>query len=135
MALRLEQLTRREGGHLVVNHVSLDIGAAELFVLLGPHGSGTGAVVRIAAGLLAADRGRVWLGDRDLTQLPAQQRRVGYLAQRDALFRHMTVAENVEFGLRIRKVAPAERRRRRDALLELVGLDDLGSRRPGQLME
>jgi ABC-type sulfate/molybdate transport systems ATPase subunit len=134
MALRLEQLTRREGGHLVVNHVSFDISAAELFVLLGPRGSGTGAVVRIAAGLLAADSGRVLLGDRDLTQLPAQQRRVGYVSQRDALFRHMTVVENVEFGLQIRKVTPAERRRTRDALLDLVGLDGLGSRMPGQLV-
>ncbi|HEU5100353.1 MAG TPA: ABC transporter ATP-binding protein, partial [Roseiflexaceae bacterium] len=135
MSLILEQLIHREGRHLVVNRLSLEVDTAELFVLLGPHGSGKSAVLRITAGLLAAESGRVLLGGRDLTELPARQRGLGFVPRRAALFGRMTVAENVEFGLHIRKVAPAERRRTRDALLDLVGLDGLGSRMPGQLVD
>ncbi|MGH2594176.1 MAG: ABC transporter ATP-binding protein, partial [Anaerolineae bacterium] len=133
MSIVLEQLTKRYESHTVVNHVSLEIADGELFVLLGPSGSGKSTVLRMIAGLTNVDEGRVLLHGRDVTHLPSQQRGVGFVFQHYALFRHMSVAENVEFALRIRKVAAGERRKRRDELLELVGLAGLGGRMPSQL--
>ena len=85
------------------------------------------------AGLTDMDAGRVLLHGRDVTYLPTQERRVGFVFQNYALFEHMSVADNIEFGLRVRKVPAAERRRRREELLDLVGLSGLGSRVPRQL--
>ena len=133
MSIVLEQLTKRYESHTVVNHVSLEIAEGELFVLLGPSGSGKSTVLRMIAGLAGVDEGRVLLHGRDVTYLPSQQRGVGFVFQHYALFQHMSVAENVEFALRIRKVAAGERRKRRDELLELVGLAGLGGRMPSQL--
>src|SRR3990172_6328018 len=133
MSIVLEQLTKRYDGHPVVNHVSLEIADGELFVLLGPSGSGKSTVLRMIAGLTDSDEGRMVLHGRDVTFLPPQQRGVGLVFQHYALFRHMSVAENVEFALHIRKVSAAERRKRRDELLELVGLAGLGGRMPSQL--
>lgn len=133
MSILLEQLTKRYAGQPVVNHVSLEVGDGEFFVLLGSSGSGKTTILSLIAGLIKADHGRVLLSGRDVTNLPAQQRRVGFVFQNYALFQHMTVADNIEFGLSIRKVAAAERRRRCDELLELVGLSGLGNRMPRQL--
>ncbi len=133
MSIILEQLTKRYDGHPVVNNVSLEVGDGEFFVLLGSSGSGKTTVLSLIAGLTAADQGRVILHGRDVTMLPTQQRRVGFVFQNYALFQYMNVAENVEFGLKIRKVPAAERRRRRDELLEMVGLAGLGGRMPRQL--
>ena len=133
MSIILEQLTKRYDGHPVVNHLSLEIADGELCVLLGPSGSGKSTVLRLIAGLTGVDEGRIWLRERDVTCLPPQHRGVGFVFQHYALFRHMTVAENVEFALGIRKVSAAQRRQRRDELLELVGLAGLGNRMPSQL--
>lgn len=133
MSIVLEGLTKRFAGYPVVNQVNLEIAEGEFFVLLGPSGSGKTTVLRMIAGLAPTDQGRVLLHGRDVTHLPPQKRGVGFVFQHYALFRHMTVAENVEFGLSIRKVAAAERRRRRDELLEAVGLVGLGNRLPHQL--
>jgi sulfate/thiosulfate transport system ATP-binding protein len=133
MSIVLEQLTKRYAGHPVVNNVSLVVSDGEFFVLLGPSGSGKSTVLRMIAGLAGIDHGRVSLHGRDVTELLPQQRDTGFVFQHYALFQHMTVADNVEFALRIRKVAAAERRQRRDELLELVGLAGLGGRRPNQL--
>src|SRR4051794_24594750 len=133
MSIVLEQLTKRYQDHAVVNNISLEIADGELVVLLGPSGSGKSTVLRMIAGLTGVDAGRVLLHDRDVTQLPPRRREVGFVFQHYALFRSMTVAENVEFGLSIRRVPKAERRRRRDELLELVGLAGLGGRTPRQL--
>ena len=133
MSIVLEQLTKRYDGHPVVNNVSLDIADGEFFVLLGSSGSGKTTVLSLIAGLSQVDQGRILLHGRDVTYLAPQQRRVGFVFQNYALFQSMTVAENVEFGLSIRKAPAAERRRRRDELLEMVGLAGLGERRPGQL--
>jgi len=133
MSIVLEQLTKCFGSHCVVSNVSLEIADGELFVLLGPSGSGKSTVLRLIAGLLDAEGGRVLLHSRDVTHLPPQHRGVGFVFQHYALFRHMTVADNIEFPLRIRKVRSAERRRRRDDLLELVGLVGLEKRLPSQL--
>jgi sulfate/thiosulfate transport system ATP-binding protein len=133
MSIVLEHLTKRYEGHPVVNNTSLEIANGEFFVLLGPSGSGKSTVLRMIAGLAGIDQGRVLLNGRDVTHLPPQQRNVGFVFQQYALFRHMTVADNIEFALRIRKTAAPERRRKRDELLDLVGLAGLGSRMPHQL--
>ncbi|HET7177693.1 MAG TPA: ATP-binding cassette domain-containing protein, partial [Solirubrobacterales bacterium] len=133
MSILLEQLTKRYQGHPVVNNVSLEVADGELYVLLGPSGSGKSTVLRMIAGLTDVDAGRVVLHGREVTDLPPKRRGVGFVFQHYALFRGMTVAENIEFALQIRKVPRAERRRRRDELLELVGLAGLGGRMPAQL--
>jgi sulfate transport system ATP-binding protein len=133
MSIVLEHLTKRYAGHPVVNGVSLQAGEGELYVLLGPSGSGKSTLLRMIAGLAGVDAGRVLLHGRDVTDLPPARRGVGFVFQSYALFRGMTAAENVEFALRIRGVKAAERRRRRDELLEMVGLTGLGGRTPRQL--
>ena len=133
MSIVLEQLSKRYEGHPVVNNVSVEVADGEFFVLLGPSGSGKSTILRMIAGLTPADQGRILLHGRDVTHLPVQQRGVGFVFQHYALFQHMSVAENIEFGLRVRKVPAAERRRRRDELLSLVGLAGLGRRMPAQL--
>ena len=121
MSIVLEQLNKRYERHPVVQNVSLELTDGEFFVLLGPSGSGKSTILRMIAGLASIDQGRVLLHGRDVTGLPPQARGVGFVFQNYALFRHMSVAENVEFGLTIRKVGKAERRRRRDELLEQIG--------------
>jgi sulfate transport system ATP-binding protein len=133
MSIILEQLTKRYDGHPVVNNVSLEVSDGEFFVLLGSSGSGKTTILSLIAGLTGVDQGRVLLHGRDVTYLPTQQRRVGFVFQNYALFQYMTIADNVEFGLSIRKVPTAERRQRRDELLDLVGLAGLGNRMPRQL--
>ncbi len=133
MSIVLEDLTKRYAGHPVVNSVSLEIGDGELFVLLGSSGSGKSTLLRMIAGLSEVDAGRVLLHGRDVTGLPPAGRGVGFVFQSYALFRGMSVAENVEFALAVRGVAAERRRGRRDELLELVGLSGLGGRMPRQL--
>ena len=133
MSILLGNVTKRYGQHTVVNDVSLEIKDGEFFVLLGSSGSGKTTVLNIIAGLTSADTGRVLLHDRDVSSLPPQKRNTGFVFQNYALFEYMTVAENVEFGLQIRKVSKKERQLKRDELLELVGLVGLGDRLPRQL--
>ena len=133
MSIILDQLTKRYEGHPVVNRLSLEIANGEFFVLIGPSGSGKSTVLRMIAGLNSVDEGRVILHDRDVTLATPQQRGVGFVFQHYALFQHMSVADNIEFALRVRKVPANERQKRRDELLELVGLSGLGGRLPDQL--
>ena len=133
MSIVLTDLTKRYGGHPVVNAVSLEVGDGELFVLLGSSGSGKSTLLRMIAGLSEVDAGRVLLHERDVTDLPPARRGVGFVFQSYALFRGMSVKENVEFALTVRGVPAAQRRQRRDELLELVGLAGLGGRMPRQL--
>jgi len=133
MSIVLDQLTKRYEGHPVVNRLSLEIANGEFFVLIGPSGSGKSTVLRMIAGLNTVDEGRVILHGRDVTLANPQQRGVGFVFQHYALFQHMSVADNIEFALRVRKVPANQRQKRRDELLELVGLAGLGGRRPDQL--
>jgi sulfate transport system ATP-binding protein len=133
MSISLEKLTKRFDDHPVVNNVSLEIKDGEFFVLLGSSGSGKTTVLNLIAGLASADQGRILLHGRDVTWLPPQQRRVGFVFQNYALFQYMNVSENVEFGLSIRKAPADKKRQRSDELLELVGLAGLGHRMPWQL--
>ena len=133
MSIVLEQLTKRYAGDPVVNRVALEIADGEFFVLIGPSGSGKSTVLRMIAGLNTVDEGRVWLHGRDVTLARPQERNVGFVFQHYALFKHMSVAENIEFALRVRRQPADARRHRRDELLELVGLAGLGKRMPSQL--
>jgi nitrate/nitrite transport system ATP-binding protein len=133
MSISFEQISKRYGDNTVVNDVSLRIDRGEFFVLLGPSGSGKSTLLRAAAGLTDIDHGRIAFNNRDVTHLPARQRGVGLVFQHYALFRHMTVGENVEFALRVRGVRRGARAKRRDELLQLMALDDFAGRMPGQL--
>jgi sulfate/thiosulfate transport system ATP-binding protein len=133
MSIALEKVSKRYAGQTIVERVSLEVQTGELFVLLGASGSGKSTVLRLISGLLPPDEGAIRLGGRDVTALPPQKRDVGFVFQNYSIFRHMTVAENIEFGLRIRRVPAAERESRREELLDLVGLGGLGSRYESQL--
>jgi sulfate transport system ATP-binding protein len=133
MSILLENVSKRYNQQTVVNSVSLEIKDGEFFVLLGSSGSGKTTVLNIIAGLVPADEGHVFLHDRDVTTLPTQKRNVGFVFQNYALFEYLTVAENIEFGLQIRRVSKKDRQLKRDELLELVGLVGLSERMPRQL--
>src|SRR6185436_16106279 len=133
MSIALENISRRFGNQWVVDNVSLEVADKELFVLLGSSGSGKSTILRMIAGLSEPTSGRVLLHGRDVTNLSPQKRNTGFVFQNYSIFRHMTVAENVEFGLRIRKAPKEDRARRREQLLELGGLSGLGARYAHQL--
>src|SRR5512142_1242019 len=133
MSIVLQDLVKQFGTSSVVDHVSVEIHDGELFVLLGPSGSGKSTILRLIAGLIEADGGRILLHGRDVTYLAPQQRNTGFVFQNYSLFRHMTVADNIEFGLSVRKVPKAQRAAKREELLALVGLGGMGDRLPRQL--
>jgi len=133
MSIRLVGLTKRFTDSVAVDRVSLEIQEGELFTLLGTSGSGKSTILRLIAGLILPDDGRIELNGRDVTMLPPQARGAGFVFQNYSIFRHMTVAENVEFGLRIRRVPAPDRRQRREELLDLVGLSGLQDRYADQL--
>ena len=137
MSIAVQNVTKRFGRFVSVDDVSFSVAAGELVALLGPSGSGKTTLLRIIAGLERPDSGTVILEDEDATERSARDRRVGFVFQHYALFRHMTVFENVAFGLRVRPgdSRPAEPiiRERVESLLKLVQLDYLGNRYPRQL--
>jgi sulfate transport system ATP-binding protein len=133
MSITLDQVTKRYQGSPVVNDVSLEVGEGEFYVLLGPSGSGKSTLLRAIAGLTGIDHGRVALHGHDVTHVSARQRGVGLVFQNYALFKHMTVGENIEFALRVRRTKTAERIARRKELLRLVALEGMDDRLPTQL--
>jgi sulfate/thiosulfate transport system ATP-binding protein len=133
MSITLDQVTKRYQGSPVVNDVSLEVGEGEFFVLLGPSGSGKSTLLRAIAGLTGVDHGRISLHGNDVTHVSARQRGVGFVFQNYALFRHMSVGENIEFALRVRRMRAEDRRQRRKELLRLVALEGMDDRLPTQL--
>ena len=133
MSITLDQVTKRYQGAPVVNDVSIEVAEGEFFVLLGPSGSGKSTLLRAIAGLTGVDHGRIALHGKDVTHVTARQRGVGLVFQNYALFRHMTVGENIEFALRVRRQKAVERRARRKELLRLVALEGMDDRLPTQL--
>jgi ABC-type Fe3+/spermidine/putrescine transport system ATPase subunit len=133
MSIVLDQVTKLYAGVPVVNDVSLDIGDGEFFVLLGPSGSGKSTLLRSIAGLSGVDHGRIALHGRDVTHVAARKRGVGLVFQNYALFQHMSVADNIEFALRVRRMRARARRQRRQELLRLVSLEGMDERLPAEL--
>jgi len=131
--VRLEGVVKRFGDVTAVDGVDLEVREGEFFSMLGPSGSGKTTSLRMIAGFEAPTEGRVWLGGRDVTRLAPYERDVNTVFQDYALFPHMTVEENVEYGLRVKKVAKAERHRRVAEALAMVQLGTFGDRRPAQL--
>jgi putative spermidine/putrescine transport system ATP-binding protein len=131
--IRLSELAKHYGEVRAVDGVSLDIEQGEFFTMLGPSGSGKTTTLRLIAGFELPDAGRVALRGTDVSDRPPFARDVNTVFQDYALFPHMTVRENVEYGLRIRKVPRGDRARRADEALAMVRLDGYGTRKPGQL--
>src|SRR6187397_3578897 len=127
--LEILDLSKRYGDHAAVAGVTLDVADGEFLVLLGPSGCGKTTTLRMIAGLVEPSGGTVRLGGADVTWLPPWRRNTGMVFQNYALFPHMTVADNVAFGLEMRGAAKAERRRRADEALALVRLTGFESRR------
>ncbi len=137
MKISIHNLCKSFGDVAAIDAVSLDIASGELLALLGPSGSGKTTLLRAIAGLEPIDHGRILFGDIDATRLSVQERRVGFVFQHYALFKHMSVLDNITFGLRVRKrrdrPARAEIGRRGTELLDLVQLSGLEARYPNQL--
>ncbi|MBX3566764.1 MAG: sulfate/molybdate ABC transporter ATP-binding protein [Rhizobiaceae bacterium] len=135
MKIRLDHVVKTFDTFRAVRDVSLEIGSGELVALLGPSGSGKTTILRMVAGLEYSDAGTIHFGEQDATAIPVRDRGVGFVFQHYALFPHMTVAENVAFGMKVSKVkrGRAEIDRRVGELLDLVRLSGLGGRFPTQI--
>jgi putative spermidine/putrescine transport system ATP-binding protein len=131
--VRLEGIRKTYGDVVAVDRVDLEIPAGEFFTLLGPSGSGKTTTLRLIAGFERPDEGRIELGGADVTNRAPYERDVNTVFQDYALFPHMTVAENVAYGLRVKRVPRAERKRRVEEILRVVRLPDVGDRKPVQL--
>jgi sulfate/thiosulfate transport system ATP-binding protein len=133
MSIQARNVSKRFGSFQALDDVSLDVDSGALTALLGPSGSGKSTLLRIIAGLERPDSGEILLEGADATSSPPQQRGVGFVFQHYAAFKHMTVRNNIAFGLKIRKRPRGEIRARVDELLELVQLQGFGDRYPAQL--
>ena len=133
MRISVENLTKRFGPLAVVSEVSLSIEEGELFTLLGPSGCGKTTLLRLIAGFYAPDGGEIRFDDRVVNAVPPHERGIGMVFQNYALWPHMTVSENVSYGLKLRKVSSSEIAERVQGVLQKVGLTGLGDRYPGQL--
>ena len=131
--VRLVGVRKSYGDVVAVDGVDLEIASGEFFTLLGPSGSGKTTTLRLIAGFERPDAGRIELAGRDVTGRPPYLRDVNTVFQDYALFPHMTVGENVAYGLRVKGVPRAERRKRVDEVLNVVRLPGLGDRKPAQL--
>jgi sulfate transport system ATP-binding protein len=133
MGITVMEVTKRFNGHVALDDVSLTIASGSLTALLGPSGSGKSTLLRVIAGLEQPDSGRVLIEDADVTDQPARRRGIGFVFQHYAAFKHMTVWDNVAFGLKIRRRPRAEVKARVAELLELVQLEAFSKRYPAQL--
>ena len=131
--IRFENVSKRFGKVTAVDNVTLDIGEGEFFALLGPSGCGKTTLLRMVAGLETPTEGRILIDGEDVSTTPPNRRPVNMVFQSYAVFPHMSVADNVGYGLKVERVAGPERARRVEEALSLVKLEGLGGRRPDQL--
>jgi multiple sugar transport system ATP-binding protein len=132
-AIKLDQVTKSFGSVTAVDGVTLEIADAEFLVLVGPSGCGKSTLLRMIAGLEEVTDGEIWIGDRDVTDLAPRSRDIAMVFQTYALYPHMTVRQNLGYGLKARRTPKPEIGRRVDDVAELLGLSDLLDRRPAQL--
>ena len=132
-AVRLRAIRKSYGHVLAADGIDLEVAEGEFFTMLGPSGSGKTTLLRVIAGFERPDSGTIELGGTDVSQQPPYARDVNTVFQDYALFPHMSVIENVEYGLKIRKIAKPQRRARAERVLEMVRLEGLGGRKPLQL--
>jgi iron(III) transport system ATP-binding protein len=132
-SVRLEKISKRFGDVVALDDINLQIAAGELFFLLGPSGCGKSTLLRLIAGLQEPTSGRIFFNNEDVTSLPTQQRNAVMCFQSYALWPHLTVRENIRFGLAVRKLSAADQNRRIDEALALVQMKDYGQRKPNEL--
>ncbi|MBI3899245.1 MAG: ABC transporter ATP-binding protein [Gammaproteobacteria bacterium] len=132
-SIRFENVTKRFGEGCAVEHVSFTVAAGTLVTLLGPSGCGKTTTLRMIAGLEMASSGRILIGDQDVTNIPASERDVSMVFQSYALFPHMTVLENVGYGLNVQRLPKRDVRQRAEKALATVGLSGFGKRLPSEL--
>jgi len=132
-ALHLENITKRYGKLKAVDNLSLEVRDGELLTLLGPSGCGKTTVLRCVSGFVRPDDGQIYLGDRKITEIPTEKRGIGLVFQNYALWPHMTVFDNLAFGLQIKRLSKDEIRKKVDQTLNLVQLGGLEDRFPRQL--
>ncbi|MBI3802243.1 MAG: universal stress protein [Nitrospirae bacterium] len=133
MSITLKDILKKYGEQTIVENVTLEIFPGELFVLLGASGSGKTTLLRMIAGLVHPDRGEIFLQGTMVNDMTPQERNVGFVFQNYSLFRHMTIAENIGFGLRLRRIPKKSRDEKIRHLLDLIGLPGFGGRFPSQL--
>jgi len=131
--LHFENITKRFGEIVALDRVSLDVERGEIFSLLGPSGCGKTTLLRVAAGFEQPDEGRVYLDGKDITDLPPNRRQVNTIFQNYALFPHLSVRENIAFGLRVKGVERRKIREEVDRMLVLVQMEDRADKKPGQI--
>jgi len=133
MSIFIKNVSKSFGDFNALHNITLEVPKGTLLALLGPSGSGKTTLLRVIAGLEVAESGSVHYDDEDITHQSARDRKVGFVFQHYALFRHMTVAENIGYGLRVRNIPKPKIRERVEELLKLIRLDGLEARYPGQL--
>jgi putative spermidine/putrescine transport system ATP-binding protein len=133
VAVRVRALRKNYGPVVALDGVDLDIGQGQFFTLLGPSGSGKTTLLRLIAGFEKPDAGTIELGGREISKVPPYARDVNTVFQDYALFPHMSVRQNIEYGLRVKGVTKSERRVQADRALDMVRLTGLGNRKPAQL--
>ncbi|BEV36194.1 ABC transporter ATP-binding protein [Synechococcus sp. M16CYN] len=133
MTLTIRAITKKFGDRIVLDHFDLKVGDGECVALLGPSGCGKSTVLRLIAGLDQPDSGIIYIDDNDMTDVPAETRRIGMVFQSYALFPHLNVRENLELGLRLRGKKSRERNSRVNAILEVLQLSQQAHQRPSQL--
>lgn len=133
MSILIENVEKHFGSYHALNNINLEVKDGSLIALLGPSGSGKSTLLRVIAGLETADSGRIYINGQHATHLDVRRRNIGFVFQHYALFKHLTIRQNIAFGLEIRKSPPNETKARVEELLRLVQLQGLGDRYPSQL--
>lgn len=133
MGIALENISKCFGSFQAIDCVNLEIRQGSLVALVGPSGSGKSSLLRLISGLETPDRGRIWLAGSDATKHSVKERNIGFVFQNYALFKHLTVYQNIAFGLEIRSISATEVKKKVAELLDLIQLSGLGHRYPAQL--
>jgi sulfate/thiosulfate transport system ATP-binding protein len=133
VGIAVENISKCFGNFQAVDRLNLEIGQGELIAILGPSGSGKSTLLRLISGLETPDEGRLWLAGKDATKQNVRERNIGFVFQNYALFKHLTIGQNIAFGLEIRSISGSKVKKKVAELLDLIQLSGLGDRYPAQL--